>query len=394
MRVLYISWDGILDPLGQSQILPYLTKLAVKRIKIYLLTLEKSNMLKNEIHEQLARQLSASGIDWHWFVFRKKRHIVGLGLSVLNAVFTAIKLCVRYKIKIVHARSYPSAVIAVLLKKLFGCRVIFDARGLWFDERFDGGLWPRIPLLVSASKALERWLFRNSDKVVVLTHKFKELVLNSGYANLAETNVKVIPTCVDTNIFYPRKAKKEFDFVYAGSIGARYLPNEMVKFFAEYRKRKPAAKMLFLLNDGAEHVQLLTKQYDVPENAVIFAKADYAEVPEWLGKARFGIIFLKQCVANVGSCPTKFAEYLSCGLPVIVSSGIGDCDEILMNHSLGVIAKNFSEKDYARAAEGILRLSNSKNFYIPARKVVEGTFSLQKGVEDYYKIYISLQKKA
>ena len=41
IKVLYITYDGLTDPLGQSQILPYLTKIANKNIYIDILSFEK-----------------------------------------------------------------------------------------------------------------------------------------------------------------------------------------------------------------------------------------------------------------------------------------------------------------------------------------------------------------
>ena len=41
IKVLYISYDGMTDPLGQSQVLPYLEGLAKKNYAITLISFEK-----------------------------------------------------------------------------------------------------------------------------------------------------------------------------------------------------------------------------------------------------------------------------------------------------------------------------------------------------------------
>ena len=41
-NILYISYDGITDPLGQSQILPYISELSRKGLKFHLISFEKS----------------------------------------------------------------------------------------------------------------------------------------------------------------------------------------------------------------------------------------------------------------------------------------------------------------------------------------------------------------
>ena len=44
-NVLYLSIDGLLDPLGQSQIFPYLNKLSETNLSIFVCTIENK---KNE----------------------------------------------------------------------------------------------------------------------------------------------------------------------------------------------------------------------------------------------------------------------------------------------------------------------------------------------------------
>lgn len=40
-RVLFISYNGMLEPLGQTQVLPYLRELAKRSVKFILLSFEK-----------------------------------------------------------------------------------------------------------------------------------------------------------------------------------------------------------------------------------------------------------------------------------------------------------------------------------------------------------------
>ncbi|MEI2824421.1 MAG: hypothetical protein V9F02_13485 [Chitinophagaceae bacterium] len=42
-KILYISYDGMTDPLGQSQVLPYLCKLAAEGFEFTLLSFEKKD---------------------------------------------------------------------------------------------------------------------------------------------------------------------------------------------------------------------------------------------------------------------------------------------------------------------------------------------------------------
>ena len=46
-----------------------------------------------------------------------------------------------HSFKLVHCRSYISALVGLKLQKKFGLKFIFDIRGFWADERVDGGIW-------------------------------------------------------------------------------------------------------------------------------------------------------------------------------------------------------------------------------------------------------------
>ena len=72
MSLLYISYDGMLEPLGQSQVLAYLKQLANGR-SIHLISFEKVNdwVIVAE-RERLARDIAASGIVWHPLRYHKK----------------------------------------------------------------------------------------------------------------------------------------------------------------------------------------------------------------------------------------------------------------------------------------------------------------------------------
>ena len=47
-RVLFISYNGMLEPLGQTQVLPYLRELAKRGVKFTLLSFEKSKAFTEE----------------------------------------------------------------------------------------------------------------------------------------------------------------------------------------------------------------------------------------------------------------------------------------------------------------------------------------------------------
>src|ERR1041384_3661687 len=66
--VLFVSYNGMLDPLGQSQVIPYLRELAQRGVRFTLLSFERAKAFTPEgvrQCEQLREKLHAHGIEWH-----------------------------------------------------------------------------------------------------------------------------------------------------------------------------------------------------------------------------------------------------------------------------------------------------------------------------------------
>ena len=75
-KVLYITYDGLLDQLGQSQILPYLYKLSEKNHHMHIVSFEKSIHTKAEI-ENLKSDLKSKNINWDFLRFTSNPKLNG-----------------------------------------------------------------------------------------------------------------------------------------------------------------------------------------------------------------------------------------------------------------------------------------------------------------------------
>src|SRR5690348_11149221 len=141
--VLYISYDGMLEPLGQSQVLAYLRQLAQGR-PIHLISFEKAqDWHRSAERERVAKDLARADIDWHPLRYHKWPSAIATAWDIGCATLLGIWLVLRYQLRIVHARSYVPSVAAVAIKGVTGAKYLFDMRGFWADERVDGGLWQR-----------------------------------------------------------------------------------------------------------------------------------------------------------------------------------------------------------------------------------------------------------
>ena len=68
-KIFYISYDGLLEPIGQSQILNYLIKIS-SNYKFFLLTFEKKSDLKNtRLLNYTKNKLLENNIEWKYCLY-------------------------------------------------------------------------------------------------------------------------------------------------------------------------------------------------------------------------------------------------------------------------------------------------------------------------------------
>lgn len=388
MTVLYISYDGMLEPLGQSQVLGYLVHLSAQH-SIHLLSFEKPEDWDDvAAREAVRRRIADAGIHWHPRRYHKRPTAPATAYDVLVGIVTGVCLVLRYRIRLVHARSYVPAVMALVLKHLAGVRFLFDMRGFWADERVDGGLWQADSRLYRVAKWFERQFLLNADHVVSLTHAAVREMHGFAYLKGRMPPITVIPTCADLDRFKPANAPKPgFVLGYVGSAGTWYLFDAVVQCFAEMLRRNPQARLLILNRHEHTYIRERLELGGVPLNTVELRKADHAEVPQQMARMHAGVFFIKPVFSKQASAPTKLGEFLGCGIPCLSNAGVGDMGEILHADQVGIAVSGFGSEEMATAVEGLLALVQDPATAGRCRESAIRHFSLQKGVEGYSALY-------
>jgi glycosyltransferase involved in cell wall biosynthesis len=402
-RVLYISYNGMLDPLGQSQVIPYLKELSRAGIEFTLLSFERPHAFTPAGVEQCAalqRELQASGIDWHWIRYHQTPSLPATSYDVWAGVRFASRLVRTKQIEMVHARSQIPAAIALRLKQRFGVKMIFDVRGLMAEEYVDAGHWRKESLPYRITKAVESRALAAADGVVTLTERIWPMMKEWDSLRDREVIHEVVPCCADLDLFSfsqddrarrrdELKLHNRFVVVYSGSIDGWYLTESMADFFVTMRKQRSDAHFLWLTPARHERVHELMKARGLGESNYTVMASTPADMPSYLSAADAGLAFIKPCFSKLASSPTKYAEYLGCGLPLIINEGVGDSDILITREKIGVLVRSFDEAEYARAASSIEEMVGEPNQIRPrARAVAERLFDVRRiGAERYVRLY-------
>ncbi len=405
MKVLYLSYDGMTDPLGQSQVIPYLQGLAAAKHEIWLISFEKPERYTQH-RERIHTLLSQSNIHWHPLPYTAKPPVLSTLLDLWKMQRSAKRLIEQHQIQLIHCRSYISALVGLAMKRKTGTRFLFDMRGFWADERIDGNIWklsnPIFRTIYRFFKRKEKEFLLEADAVVSLTHNAAHEI--HSWPGMHHVPITVIPCCADLDHYRSGEAQKQrwveqlnispnnFVLSYLGSLGTWYMLPEMLDFFRELLKIKPEALFLIITPDKPEHIRSQALKADIPTDSLRIISAQRNDVPAIAALSHLSIFFIKPSYSKKASSPTKMGELMAAGIPLVVNAGVGDVDRILADGGNGLVIEEFSTQHYQKALEKldtVLQADRSRN-----SQCAERWYSLQEGVKRYRTIYQQLEEKS
>jgi len=394
--VLYISYDGILEPLGQSQVLAYLKKLALDR-NIYLLTFEKKKDLLNKTElENIKKEIFASGIKWYPLQYHRRPTAIATTWDIICGIFFGLWLVLVFRISIVHARSYVPSVMALVLKRMTGIKYIFDMRGFWADEKVDGGAWPRNGYLYRLAKGFERRFILAADHLVSLTHAGLREISQFNYLKNRMPLSTVIPTCADLSRFAPLSNPIGFvkgdSFVlgYVGSVGTYYMFDEVIQCFLVLLTVQPNSKFLIINRGQHDYIRGRLRIAGVSDDCIELTQAQHRDMPDFIRRMNAGVFFIRPVFSKQASAPTKFAEFLGCGIPCLGNAGVGDMAEVLEGEDVGCVVRSFDKQSMTAEMNKLIVLALAPTTLERCVLAAQKHFSLDDGVERYKKIYCQI----
>jgi glycosyltransferase involved in cell wall biosynthesis len=397
-RVLYISYDGILEPLGQSQVLSYLQGLS-SDFNITLISFEKKSYWTQTAQRQrIKKTVQEAGIQWVPLRYHKRPNPLVTLYDVLSGIIISFFLVIKHKIRIIHARSYIASLIALPVSRLLPVKFIFDMRGFWADERVERGIWEKKHFMYTLFKNLERHYFIQSDIIISLTQSGVDRIKEFPFMSSNQSKFHVIPTCTQLNFFRPMNKgeinqndkNRPFSIGHVGSVDTAYLFEPVLEVFKILKDQYHDTK-LTVLNRGAHaYIKECLEKHSISDDQVVVKEVEHQLMPEEMNKMDVGIFFIKPGFAIDGSLPTKLGEFLACGKPCLCGTVNRDVDQILEKEKVGVIVKGNTKQDYDDAVRSLIHLIEDPDLEQRCRKTAEKYFSLESGIKTIKDIYRSL----
>jgi glycosyltransferase involved in cell wall biosynthesis len=399
-RALYLCYFGLREPLVQTQVLPYLREIVRGGTEMTIVTFEPRLRKSWPVEERRCwrETLKADGMDWIALPSHKRPSLPATVYDIVFGGLFAAYLVRRRGIDVVHGRSHIGSVMGLIAKKLTGARLLFDVRGFFPEEYVDAGRWPAGGLTFRLAKRAEKALIRAADGFVVLTTRARAILFSAQ----EQRPIEIIPCCMDDARFRAALGMRETIrrelgaggrrvIVYVGSLGGWYLVNEMADFIAAAHRSAVPTFTVILTQSPAEMIAAPLRERGVDAAVLRIFTTVPERVAGYLAAADIAISFVKPCYSKIAASPTKIAEYLAAGLPIVSTAGIGDLDELLAGARVGVLIDDLTPQGYERALASVEALRADADLATRCRETAGREFDLQRvGGERYRRLYARL----
>ena len=361
IQVLFISPSPALGPLLQSQGIPHMRELAKAGFAFTLLSYEEEGWTEADRAraEALGKRLLDWGIDWRPVWLRPVPWRPRSMYEVLRGARMAAEVIREKGVRLVHCRSYLPAFMMLVPRWKAPARFLFDMRGFLPDEYVANGFWKPRSLSYRLTKFLEKRCLARADAIVVTSPSMRKgLAATLGEAILGK--VTTIPNLVDTSVFAPdpgiRQRMRErhgladrFVLLWlVAGITRPHLPGEIARFVKACKAARP--RTILLVVTATPGAQALMEGEGLDGEDFRILRAAPEEVRDYILMGDLGINF---CAPGHPGSAIKLAEYLACGLPVVVSRTVEQADALVSGGATGIVVEAFTEEAYGAAAARI-----------------------------------------
>jgi glycosyltransferase involved in cell wall biosynthesis len=289
----------------------------------------------------------------------------------------------------VYARSFIGSMWARKLARRLKAVSIFDVRGVVGLER-QLGSGPNIKSRLLAYLELQEG--RRVDRLSTVSENLRQ------YLSL-QTNrhhVTVIPSCVNEHHFYfdpsarsEMRAKlglSEHDILlcYSGGVSSWQRIGDIVSLLKQVCFAESRCKALFLTNSQEELFRRV-EEVQFPQAQAFVIGCPHHEVHQYLSAADAGLIMRHDTTVNNVASPVKVGEYLACGLPVILTRGIGDYSDMLPRSGVGMLLDE--TVDTGEQVLQFIRQNNFKALRTHAIRFAKDRLTMSANLTQYRSLY-------
>lgn len=383
-KCLYTTYTGLTESLGKSQVLNYVENINTES-EIHIISFE-NDPSQSEI-QSVEDRINSQMIEWHPLKRSPGPAMLSTFIDFVRGFFLVTWLHIWNKFDVIHARSYVPMGFVFPLAVSVNTSVVFDIRGFWIDERVDRGSVTRGGPLYRLLKNIEKQLYSHTDVIITLTETSKQIIEDNF--DIDSNDIYIIPTCVDTNKFtLPEDSSNNvFRLGYVGTVNEWHHFDEVLDCYGILSEQVDEVEFLIYNEGDEERINRKIEEFPKELENIQLTSAPYSSMPQRYADLDAGIFFYEPTYARKATCPTKMGEFLATGTPCLGNSGVGDVEEILEDHNVGVSISYFSEEEKREAVSELINIVEDPESTQRCRMVAQEKFSLESGVETLERIY-------
>lgn len=378
-KYFYVTHDGLMSPVFDSQVINLVRFIASWMGSITLVTFERD---PNCYEIRRKANLISSKFRGKFIVLSKPPFISTSSIRPLSDALAKIisQDASRDASVILHCRGQIGAYIGAGAKRCLPAhriKVIADIRGLPAEEMLHKcRLHPQIkdiillPVRYKALKNIEKFAYFYSDFLSCISHGLKDYI-STGFS-VPSAKIEIVPCSVDINTFTPdengrRQVRQmlhlqdKIVFTYCGSLETWQRLDKVIEFFKIAKYLCSDIHLLLLIRVDRNKINRLLAKYNIDKSHVSLLSLEHREVTKFIRAGDVGVIFRENNLLNSVSFPTKFGEYLASGLFVITTTGAREVARIVNSDvNMGHVLKSFPKFDLKEIGSIISLLRSSE----------------------------------
>jgi len=285
-----------------------------------------------------------------------------------------LALCLRRRIGVIHSWCSTGGAIGWLLSVVTRKPLVLDSFEPHADSMVENGTWSADSFRFRLLLRLERLQARRAAAAIAVSPWMADYS-RRRYGRVPSP-LYLKPAGADLDEFRPRQAdpspggEDESDdvvAVYAGKFGGIYLESEAFELMSVLTVEL-GDRLRFLIltpTDPAEVIAMAAAAGIAAERMTVLSVAP-GEVPEHLRRADFAINFVRPVPTRLYNTSIKDAEYLACGLPVLIADGISDDSRLIADNRAGAVFESLDPTAYRAAARSLRAILDEEP--APARR--------------------------
>jgi len=373
-RLLFLFYGDVNEGIFDSQVLFHLALIVRQGLSVSLLVLFPMKWLFSQYGATMRklREVRRYGIRVFLLPTLNPLRFIGRFLLILYAhiIGGSLRIMNVWRVPtIVQARGIFCGFLAIRMKRLRGVfRVIFDMRAeevseLQFKLLQEGFTPTKAAYLLNSARKMQLAALRGADIWLMVSLKLRAYVEEK--LGLHNSSTWVIPSSARVDIFrYDAERRTQmrqklnlkcFVLGYSGSLSPWQKVDKVMDILNYIRRTGCQATLLLLTRDTEKAKRLAEEKGCMAFTRIL--SCDYHQLGDHIMCFDVGFLLRDRMMLNHVASPTKFAEYMLCGVPAFISAGIGDLENIVQSQKVGVLVHDLSDDgEIGRVVDQLLQM--------------------------------------